>query len=48
MPLAKDGSTVRAKRLPREVRERQILDAARGVIKVQGQHDFMPLLTGQL
>ncbi|HYS37745.1 MAG TPA: TetR/AcrR family transcriptional regulator [Pseudonocardiaceae bacterium] len=38
MPLAKDGSTVRAKRLPREVRERQILDAAVTVFSRNGYH----------
>ena len=38
-PLAKEEPTVRAKRLPREVRERQILDAAVTVFSQNGYHD---------
>jgi AcrR family transcriptional regulator len=38
MSLAKDRPTVRAKRLPREVRERQILDAAVTVFSQHGYH----------
>lgn len=39
MSLAGDGPPVRAKRLPREVRERQILDAAVRVFSQHGYHD---------
>ncbi len=39
MSLAGDGPPVRAKRLPREVRERQILDAAVTVFSQHGYHD---------
>jgi AcrR family transcriptional regulator len=39
MSLPGDGSPVRAKRLPREVRERQILDAAVSVFSRHGYHD---------
>jgi AcrR family transcriptional regulator len=38
MSLANDGPPVRAKRLPREVRERQILDAAVTVFSQHGYH----------
>jgi AcrR family transcriptional regulator len=38
MSLAKEEPTVRAKRLPREVRERQILDAAVTVFSLNGYH----------
>ena len=37
--LAREEPTVRAKRLPREVRERQILDAAVTVFSQNGYHD---------
>jgi|SRR5438270_4296315 len=39
MSLADDDQPVRAKRLPREVRERQILDAAVSVFSEHGYHD---------
>ncbi|HVV24304.1 MAG TPA: TetR/AcrR family transcriptional regulator [Pseudonocardiaceae bacterium] len=39
MSLAGDGPPVRAKRLPRAVRERQILDAAVAVFSKHGYHD---------
>jgi AcrR family transcriptional regulator len=39
MSLAEDGPPVRAKRLPRAVRERQILDAAVSVFSRYGYHD---------
>jgi AcrR family transcriptional regulator len=39
MSLTGDGPPVRAKRLPREVRERQILDAAVTVFSRYGYHD---------